>query len=78
MEQFKQMTETIKALDVKLDNLIAEKVDKVINDLAVAAAVKVEQDKNVKKIATVRSAWIAGTITVISTLAQIFVPMLFK
>lgn len=78
MDQFTAMTNTIKQLDEKLDRLTSEKVDKVISDLAVAHAVKIEQDKLTKKIAGVRAAWVSAGIGFIYTMMQIFVPMLWK
>lgn len=77
MDQFTAMTSTIKALDEKLDRITAEKVDKVISDFAVAAAVKTEQDKLTKKIAGVRAAWVSAAIGLVYTMMQIFIPMLW-
>lgn len=70
MTQFTTMTETVKTIDSKLD--------KVITDMAVDIAVKQEQEKFVKKIASTRAAWVSGAIGLIYTLLQIFIPMLIK
>lgn len=69
MTQFTAMSDTVKVIDGK--------VDRVISDLAIAAAVKVEQEKNIKKIAGVRAVWVSSAIGLIYTLMQIFVPMLW-
>lgn len=70
MTQFSAMTDTVKD--------IGNKVDKIITDLAVDDALKKQHEQFVKKIAGWRAAWVSLAITVLSTIAQIFIPMMFK
>lgn len=70
MTQFSTMSDALQQ--------VHEKVDKLASDFAVAAAVKEEQDKSVKKIAGIRAAWVSAGIGFVYTLMQIFIPMLWK